>query len=133
MNNAQRQDLHIIKQIMALESKNTEELTKLWRTFYDYEPMSYSKSYLMSKIACRIQEEAYGALSTAARKRMDQMSETINGSIVKKKYRPLIGSKIIKEYRNKTHEIAVLEGGFAYEGEVFKSLSSVAQHITGTK
>jgi len=128
-----REDFSIIKQIMALENNNTDELTKLWSTFYDYEPMSYSKSYLISKIAYRIQELAYGGLSTETRKRMEQMSTNINGSIVKKKYKPLIGSKIIKEYRDKTHEIAVVEGGFAYEGEIFKSLSAVAQYITGTK
>ena len=133
MNKMDNQDLSIIKQIIGLESKNTDDLTKLWSTFYDYEPMSYSKSYLISKIAYKIQELAYGGLSTETRKRMDQMSMNINGSIVKKKYKPLIGSKIIKEYRDKTHEIAVVDGGFAYEGEIFKSLSAVAQHITGTK
>jgi len=98
-----------------------------------YEPMSYSKSYLVSKIAYKIQELAFGELSVETRKRMDQMSANINGSVVKKKYKPLIGSKIIKEYRDKTHEISVVDGGFAYEGDVFKSLSAIAQHITGTK
>lgn len=126
-------DFKVLKQIVALESKNVDELTKLWSTFYEYEPMSYSKSYLVSKIAYKIQELAFGGLSVETRKRIDQMAANINGSVVKKKYKPLIGSKIIKEYRDKTHEIAVVEGGFAYEGEVFKSLSAVAQHITGTK
>jgi hypothetical protein len=52
---------------------------------------------------------------------------------VKKKYKPLIGAKIVKEYRDKTHEIIVVDGGFSYEGEVFKSLSAIATKITGTK
>jgi hypothetical protein len=95
--------------------------------------MSYGKSYLVSKIAYKIQELTYGGLSPETQKRMDQMSSNINGSVVKKKYKPLIGAKIIKEYHGKTHEVIVVGGGFSYEGEVFKSLSAIANKITGTK
>lgn len=126
-------DFKVLKQILDLENKSVNELTKLWGTFYDHEPMSYAKSYLISKIAYKIQELAYGGLSVETRKRMDQMSENINGSVVKKKYKPLIGSKIVKEYRDKTYEITVTEDGFSLEGEVFKSLSAIANKITGTK
>jgi hypothetical protein len=126
-------DFKILKQILALESKSVNELTKLWNTFFDHEPMSYSKSYLVAKIAYKIQELAYGGLQAETRKRMDQMSEGINGSVMKKKYKPLIGSKIVKEYHDKTYEVFVVEGGFSFEGEVFKSLSAIANKITGTK
>ncbi|GHT92028.1 hypothetical protein FACS1894122_05320 [Alphaproteobacteria bacterium] len=127
------EDFKVLKQILALEGKSVDELTKLWGTFYDYEPMSYSKSYLVSKIAYKIQELAFGGLPENTRKRMDQLSTNINGSVVKKKYKPLIGAKIVKEYHNKTYEIVVVDGGFSFEGEVFKSLSAIATKITGTK
>jgi hypothetical protein len=58
-----------------------------------------SREHMISKLAYRIQELAFGGLSMETRKRMDQMSANINGSIVKKKYKPLVGAKIIKEYR----------------------------------
>jgi hypothetical protein len=83
------EDFKVLKQILALENMKIEELTKLWSTFFDYEPMSYCKSYLVSKIAYKIQELAFGGLSVETRKRMNQMSTNINGSVVKKKYKPL--------------------------------------------
>jgi hypothetical protein len=126
-------DFKALKQILALEGKSVDELIKLWSAFYDHEPMSYGKSYLVSKIAYKIQELAFGGLLVETRKRMDQLSTNINGSVVKKKYKPLVGSKIIKEYHDKTYEIAVVDGGFSFEGEVFKSLSAIATKITGTK
>jgi hypothetical protein len=126
-------DFKVLKQILALETKSVNELTKLWGSFYKHEPMSYGKTYLVSKIAYKIQELAYGGLSQETRKRLDNQSAGINGSVVKKKYKPLIGSKIIKEYHEKTYEILVVEGGFSFEGEVFKSLSAIANKITGTK
>ncbi len=110
-------DFRVLKQIIDLESNSVAEITKLWSTFYDYEPMSYGKSYMISKIAYKIQELAYGGLSIETRKRIDQMAANINGSVVKKKYKPLIGSKIIQEYRDKTHEIQVVEGGFALKAK----------------
>jgi hypothetical protein len=126
-------DFRVLKQILKLETKSVNELTKLWESFYDHEPMSYGKSYLISKIAYKIQELSYGGLSVETRKRLDNQSTNINGSVVKKKYKPLIGSKIIKEYHGKTYEVMVVEGGFSFEGEVFRSLSAIANKITGTK
>jgi hypothetical protein len=64
---------------------------------------------------------------------LDNQSASINGSVVKKKYKPLIGSKIIKEYHDKTYEILVVDGGFSFKGEIFKSLSAIATKITGTR
>jgi hypothetical protein len=45
----------------------------------------------------------------------------------------MVGTKIVKEYKGKTHEVTVVEEGFSYGGAIFKSLSAVAQKITGTK
>ncbi|MDR3179302.1 MAG: DUF2924 domain-containing protein [Holosporaceae bacterium] len=126
-------DFKVLKQILELETKSINELTKLWESFYDHKPMSHSKTYMVSKIAYKIQELAYGGLSVETRKRLDDQSLSINGKIVKKKYKPLIGSKIVKEYHDKTYEILVVEGGFSFKGEVFKSLSAIANKITGTK
>ena len=50
-----------------------------------------------------------------------------------KKYSPMVGTKIVKEYKGKMLEVTVVEEGFSFEGNIFKSLSAVAQKITGTK
>ena len=40
--------------------------------------------------------------------------------------------KIVKDYNGTLLEVLVVQDGFAYNGEVFKSLSAVAKKITGT-
>jgi hypothetical protein len=45
----------------------------------------------------------------------------------------MIGTRIVKEYRGKMHEVTVVSDEFAYSGAIFSSLSAVAQKITGTK
>lgn len=44
---------------------------------------------------------------------------------------PISGTLITKNYKGRILKVKVLEKGFDYEGKVFKSLSSVAVHITG--
>ena len=44
-------------------------------------------------------------------------------------YRP---AKQVRKYKGKTLQVQVLQRGFAFDGQVFKSLSAVAKAITGS-
>ena len=46
---------------------------------------------------------------------------------------PLPGSVLVKRYGKRTHVVHVLSTGFEYEGGRFPSLSSVANHISGSR
>ena len=45
---------------------------------------------------------------------------------------PPVGMVITKNYKGEVLEVKVLENGFEYKGEVFKSISALAVHIVGT-
>lgn len=40
---------------------------------------------------------------------------------------------MVRQWHGKLHEVIVLEGGFMYGGEKFRSLSEIARVITGTR
>jgi hypothetical protein len=42
------------------------------------------------------------------------------------------GTRIVREWKGKVHEVTITDGGFEYEGETFRSLSPIACRITGT-
>ena len=42
------------------------------------------------------------------------------------------GTRLIREWQGQTHEVTVMESGYAYQGQHYRSLSSVAGDITGT-
>ena len=46
--------------------------------------------------------------------------------------RPRPGTILSRRYKGRTLEVEVLDHGFAYDGQVYRSLSAVAQVITGT-
>ncbi|MGL5721788.1 MAG: DUF2924 domain-containing protein [Brevinema sp.] len=43
------------------------------------------------------------------------------------------GSKLLRSYQGKTHQVIVQGRLFVYEGRVYKSLSAIANVITGKK
>ena len=42
------------------------------------------------------------------------------------------GTTLVREWRGHTHTIVVREDGFEYEGERYRSLTVIAERITGT-
>lgn len=43
------------------------------------------------------------------------------------------GSRLIREWHGKVYEVTVLEKGYQWQGKTYRSLSPIAQMITGTK
>jgi hypothetical protein len=128
-------DLNLLKQIMSLQSKKTAELKKLWNKTFDYQPEIASREYMISKLAWRMQELIYGGIDEDTKKKIEEAAKKIKApkNPQSGKFNPMVGTKIVKEYKGKTIEILVVDGGFAYAGEIHKSLSSIATKITGTK
>ena len=63
--------------VAALPKKPTPELKQMWRELYDREPPGFSRSYLISRLAYRIQELAYGGLKPATRARLDELVDCL--------------------------------------------------------
>ena len=57
----------IAAQVAALPKTPTPELKQMWRELFDREPPGFSRNYLISRLAYRIQELAYGGLKPATR------------------------------------------------------------------
>jgi hypothetical protein len=83
-------------------------------------------------LAFRIQELSQGGLPAQTRAKLTETIGMLNTSSrkVPRRFRP--GTRIVREWKGKVHEVTITDGGFEYEGETFKSLSPIACRITGT-
>ena len=43
------------------------------------------------------------------------------------------GTRLLREWQGRTHHVAVVDGGFEYDGRTWKSLSAITRAITGTR
>jgi hypothetical protein len=99
------------------------------------EPPGFSRNYLISRLAYRIQELAYGGLKPATRARLDALADALDPKAARKRVvnGPVVGTQLIREWRGTEHKVTVLADGFEWEGRRYKSLSAVARAITGTR
>ena len=109
------------------------------------------KRYLIKRIVWRMQALEQGGLSERAMRRAAELAddselrltapraqETQAGPVVMAAFDagrsadfPKPGAVLRREYKGETILVKVLPRGFEYEGEVFRSLTAIARHITG--
>lgn len=125
-------------QLAALPSLPMAELWALWDQHFPRRPSHRNRHYVESRLAYRIQEQAYGALPTNIRKMLVEAGakhSKIKSSVGRSAQTLLMpGTTLIREWDERQHRVTVTpEGLYELNGQVFKSLSAVARHITGTQ
>ena len=128
-------DQDIETQIIELEALTTADLQIEWRRLYRATPPTrLSRDLLIRGVAYRLQEQAHGGLSLAAKRRLHSLSEGADqrgGSATAPGIALKPGTKLIREWQGHAHTISVLDDGFEYQGERYRSLSRIARRITG--
>ncbi len=94
-----------------------------------------SRIFLLRALAYRIQEKALGGLDRVTRRRLDRAAADIAAGRAPAprgtKIKP--GTRLLREWHGKVHEVIVLEDGVEYRREAWPSLSAVAREITGAR
>ena len=125
----------VAARIAALATLPMADLWALWDRYFPRRPPHPNRSFVESRVAYKIQEEAFGGLSAETRRRL----ETIGArhSKIKRRAAPTRfefapGTVLLREFGQREHRVTVTaEGRFEYDGQTFKSLTAVARHITG--
>jgi hypothetical protein len=128
----------VLSQLAALKGASASGLRVRWRELFDSEPPQYNRRFLESRLAYRIQELAYGGLSRDTLERLRAMAKQYCAKTVAERkarpvHRPIAGTQLIREWQGISHCVTVRTDDFEYLGRPYKSLSSVAHEITGTK
>ena len=126
-----------IKEIADLADMKSLELKERWRRFNRAEPPpKISRDLLLRASAYQIQEEEFGGLSRAAKRRLHSLAQKMGrGGSPSFDFAPSLkpGAKLIREWCGKTYSVIAIEGGFDFEGRRYPSLSKIAREITGTR
>ena len=126
----------IAQKLMALESMSLPELRAEWRRlFRSHPPRHIREDLLVLAIAWKIQVKTRGGLTAAEKRRLVRMAADLKvpGQQLKNSsIRVKAGSRLVREWRGKTHNVLALENGFEWNGQSWRSLSAIARAITGT-
>ena len=122
-------------QIAALADLPMPELWGLWDRHFRTRPLNPNRAFIESRIAYKLQEEAFGGLSSETRRRLEAIGaqhSQIQLRARPQEFRFAPGTVLLREWGNREHRVLVTaEGRFEYEGQSFKSLTAVARQITG--
>lgn len=132
---------------MAISSSNLAdllglrrtELTTAWTEIFGSEaPFRPNPELYRNGIAWTLQERK-DPMSSALRKRLNQLANSVERkqgrqtARISKGSRLRAGTTIVKEWRDNSHVVMVAEKGFVYDGKKYRSLSEIAREITGTR
>jgi hypothetical protein len=84
-------------------------------------------------LAFRIQELSHGGLNEETKMKLQQFISATNSNTRRgppKKF--VVGTRLVREWKGKVHDVAITADGFEYQGERYKTLSPIACRITGT-
>jgi hypothetical protein len=122
--------------LAAIEKLSLRELQAKWAELYGRPLKGARRQFLIRGIAYRLQELVYGGLSAKTRRRLKQLAKQFARN---PDYRPAVapdlkaGCRLLREWRGVMHEVVVLEQGFRYRDQTYRTLSEVARLITGTR
>ena len=136
----------VAKQVEALRDMTVAELRERYEVVFGEESRSSHKDFLRKRITWRLQANEEGGLSKRALRRAEELANdadlrllapaarTVIGRLAPKHDRrlPMPGTILQREYHGQTVTVTVLDSGFEYAGQVYRSLTAVAKAVTGS-
>jgi hypothetical protein len=121
----------LLKQLPSLDRTG---LLDLWHKSFGRPASPGLRRELMVPIlAFRIQELAHGGLKPETNAKLQEITCSLNPrgqNDARQRFKS--GTRLVREWKGKVHEVTITTDGFEYQGETYKSLSPIACRITGT-
>lgn len=143
--------LNIQAELAAMETMTPKQLREKYLAVFGEATRSGNMRFMIKRIAWRLQADAEGDLPQRVRERALELARDsdlrttapkahakgaghqVERSAHFKPGNPLtVGTQLTREYKGKTVVVTVLEDGFAFNGQKYRSLSAAAKAITGT-
>src|SRR5258708_721283 len=121
-------------EIAGLVDRSRQELRRAWRTLHHTgPPPGLSRDLIIRGLADKLQQRAHGGPSRALQRHLRVMAREFEkgagsfdpGGVLK------TGASLVRRWRGQTHTVLVGEDGFEYDGQRYRSLTVIAERITG--
>ena len=125
------------QEIAALADSPTGDLQAQWQALYGAAPPGrVGRDLLILAVAHALQVQAVGGLAPALQRRLRRLAADIRtrgDAAITTQPRVKPGTRLIRQWKDETHEVTVLDDGFLWRGQTYRSLSEIARAITGTR
>ena len=133
----EKRAIDVAKALVRLSEVTIFELRGEWRRLHRTPPPTrLSRDLLIRGITYKLQERAYGGLSTAIARKLERAAADPPGRGAAKPTQPISlrpGTRLVREWRGVTHTALIHADGIEWRGQRYHSLSVVARKITGAR
>jgi hypothetical protein len=121
------------RQIAELANRSTQDLRVAWRQLHRMgPPLGLSRDLMIRALAHQLQEQSYDGVGRALRRRLQSLAGASEkaamaatpGLVLK------AGTTLVRQWRGHTHTVLVHTDGFEHEGQLYRSLTAIAERIT---
>ena len=126
--------IEVEEHIAGLVERSTQDLRVAWRELHRTgPPPGLSRDLLIRALAHQLQEQTHGRISRAQRRRLQSLAREFEkaGAAFAPGVVPKTGTRLVRQWRGRTLAVLVREDGFEYEGQHYRSLTVIAERITG--
>jgi Protein of unknown function (DUF2924) len=127
-------------EIEDLDRLSRAELRALWAQELGDKPRAcLGRDILALAIAYTRQERLYRGITRPVANELDRLLDRVlrdsaaKGSQAPATPLPRTGTILMREWQGTTHHVTIVNDGFLWNGQIHRSLSSIARAITGTK
>jgi hypothetical protein len=146
-------ELNIVNEVAALQRLSIAQLRQRFSEVFGEATNASNRTWLIKRIAWRLQALAEGDLSQRARQRAAELARDADLRLNPPQFKtntttpptepvtvptpvdqrlPPPGTILVRPYKGQLVQVQVLTDGFAYAGRVYPSLSAVAKTVTGS-
>jgi hypothetical protein len=126
-------------EIAQLRELDVSTLRARWRVVFRKDaPFHLPRHLLMRILAYRLQADRLGDLDAESQRLLDSSAspEQVSARVTELRRRRITlrpGTVLSREWKGQMQRVAVMAGGFAWNGTTYSSLSRIACIITGTR
>ena len=126
----------LAEELAALPGLSLDALKDRWQTLYGVTPpRRLGRALMHLGVAYKMQERAFGGLKPVSLRRLNRAAQDIEAGGVPATASPAIrpGTRLLRQWRGRMHEVIVREAGFHDRDRTWRSLSAIAREITGAR
>lgn len=123
-------------QLARLTTMSSAALRAEWRQLYKRPAPDLTADLLRRGIAWRLQEKAVGGLSPALLRQIERLMREVartGEAVARPATRIKPGTRLVRDWGGDSHHVLVLDEGFLYRDESYRSLTTIAHTITGAR
>lgn len=120
------------EQLAGLATLSPPQLRAEWRRVHRAPPPQVTTDLLIRGIAYTLQEKALGGLSRSARSELARIGTRTTEAPRPRDVTIKPGTALVRSWNGVTHNVLVEADGYRFDGASYRSLSAIAEIITGT-